>query len=94
MAPDMLGWLRELKQDVFGDFFLTDKPVLLRPAITDELWQGPAQHSVTIDGTLAEWSLDALGWLAALLAEAGRHHQLDSPLMLSVALILDSASTS
>ncbi|MGW2160370.1 hypothetical protein [Nonomuraea sp. NPDC001699] len=92
VAPDLLGWLRELKHDVFGDFFLTDKPVMLRPAITDELWRGPARHSVTIDGTLAEWSLDGLGWLAALLAEAGRHHRLDSPLMLSAAPILDSVS--
>ncbi|MFI7114502.1 hypothetical protein ACIBK9_49895 [Nonomuraea sp. NPDC050227] len=84
VAPDMIEWLRELKQDVFDDFFLTDDdPVLLRPAITDELWSGPPLHRVTVDGTLAEWSLDSLGWLAALLAEAGRRHQLDSPLMLS-----------
>ncbi|MGW4412855.1 hypothetical protein ACWEJ6_53405 [Nonomuraea sp. NPDC004702] len=94
VAPDMLGWLRELKQDMFSDFFLTDdEAVMLRPAITDELWCGPAEHSVTIDGTLAEWSLDALGWLAALLAEAGRHHRLDCPLMLSAVPILDSIST-
>ncbi|MEU1389999.1 MULTISPECIES: hypothetical protein [unclassified Nonomuraea] len=84
VAPDMIDWLRELKQDVFDDFFLTDDdPVLLCPAITDELWFGPALHRVTVDGTLVEWSLDSLGWLAALLAEAGRRYQLDSPLMLS-----------
>lgn len=83
-VPDMLRWIRGLKQDVFDDFFLTAAdPVLLRPTITDELWAGPARYHVSIDGTLAEWSLNSLGWLAALVAEAGRRHQLDSPLMLS-----------
>lgn len=50
VASHMLQWLRKLKQNIFEDFFLTDdRPVLLRPAITDQLWLGPATP-VTVDG--------------------------------------------
>ena len=48
----------------------------------DELWLGPAQPRTTF-GILAEWSLDALGWLAAFLADASSRHGVGTPLMLT-----------
>jgi hypothetical protein len=85
-APRIFQWMREVKQDVFAcdSFSLMDDPVLLKPAVIDELWLGPAHHRVTFHGTLAEWSLDAVGWLAAFLASASSQHGVSTPLMLTV----------
>lgn len=49
----------------------------------DRLWLGPGHHRATFRGTLAEWSLDALGWLGAFLVEAAHQHGVRTPLMLS-----------
>lgn len=84
-APEMLQWMQDIKQDVFScdSFSLTDDAVVLKPAIIDELWLGPAQHRVTFRGTLTEWSLDSLGWLAAFLACASSRHGVGTPLLLT-----------
>lgn len=86
-APEMLRqWMQEFKQDVFScdSFSLTDDDdMALKPAIIDELWLGPSHHRATFHGALAEWSLDALGWLAAFLADASSRHGVSSPLMLT-----------
>jgi hypothetical protein len=49
-----------------------------------DTWPGPPQHRLTMRGTLVEWSLDALGWLAALAAAAASHHGVSTPWMLTV----------
>ncbi|MFY1692524.1 hypothetical protein [Plantactinospora sp. WMMB782] len=36
---------------------------------------------MTFDGTLAEWSVDALGWLAGFLADLGAGHGVRGPLL-------------
>ncbi|MEU8382999.1 hypothetical protein [Streptosporangium sp. NPDC048865] len=94
-APGMLGWMREFDQDVFScDSVSTadmadtadtadGDDVVLEPAVIDEVWRGSARHRVTFHGTLAEWSPDALGWLAAFLAEAGFRHGVATPSMLT-----------
>ncbi|MEU4832261.1 hypothetical protein [Streptosporangium sp. NPDC023615] len=85
-APGMLGWMRGFEQDVLrcDSFSLTDDhPVPASPVI-DELWHGPARHRATFHGDLAEWSTDALGWLAAFLAEAASLHGVATPLMLTI----------
>ncbi|HMQ30401.1 MAG TPA: hypothetical protein PKD53_06705 [Chloroflexaceae bacterium] len=85
-APLMLQWMQELKQDVFaGDArSLTDGAAVLQPGFVDQLWLGPALHRATFSGTLVEWSLDALGWLAALLASASARCGVSTPLVLTV----------
>lgn len=86
VAPAMFQWMQEVRQDVFAcdSFSLNDDDaVVLQPAITDALWLGPAQHRATFHGTLVEWSLDALGWLAAFLSSASSEHGVSTPLMLS-----------
>jgi hypothetical protein len=86
-APEMLRqWLQEFKQDVFscGSFSLMDDDdLVLKPVVIDELWLGPPHRRATFRGTLAEWSLDALGWLAAFLADASSRQEVSTPLMLT-----------
>jgi hypothetical protein len=65
-APEMLKWMQDLRQDVFAyDSLSLDDHPDLKPAVIDEVWLGPGHHRATVRGTLAEWSMEALGWLAA-----------------------------
>ncbi len=88
-APEVLQWMQqEIKQDVFSCDLSTltdDDHVVLKPGVIDELWVGPSQHQITFEGILIEWSMDALGWLSAFLAEGCAHFGVSTPLMLSVA---------
>ncbi len=86
-APGMLQWMQAFDQDVvlIDSLSLTaDAATNLDPRVTDELWLGPSQRRVSLHGTLAEWSLDAVGWLAAYLAEASSRHGVHTPLLLTV----------
>ena len=86
-APEMLRWTGQMKQDVFSadlSSLTDDAPPELDPGIIDELWNGPAQHRVAFHGVLAEWSLAALGWLAAFLAQACARHGVDGPLIVVI----------
>lgn len=86
VAPSAFRWAQEFPQDVFlcDSFSLTqDDAFQLEPTIIDELWVGPAHHRATFRGTLAEWSLDALAWSAAFLAEACHRQGMKTPLMLT-----------
>lgn len=102
-APGMLRWMRQFDQDVFScdgvsvtddddTALVTDDDMVLEPAVIDEVWFGPARHRATFHGTLAEWSLDALGWLAAFLADAGSRHGVDTPLLLTVGRLAEPGS--
>lgn len=89
-APLMLARLRELQQNVFSFASCSpedDDAVIIPPAFIDELWTGPPRHRVTFLGVLAEWSLDALGWLIALLAEAAADQGTGSPLLVTAARV-------
>lgn len=39
------------------------------PLFTDDFWNGPPEHGLTIHGELAAWSFDAVGWLCEVLAD-------------------------
>lgn len=52
------------------------------PVMPPHEWPGTAER-LTIDGILAEWSLEAIGWTAALVSEACRAQQVRAPLRLS-----------
>lgn len=83
--PEILRWMQAFKQDVFScrSFSSTDADhgLDLDPAVTYEPWLGLADHWATFRGALAEWSPDALGWLAAFLAEASCQHGAGAPLL-------------
>lgn len=85
-APEMLQWMQGIKQDVFScesSSVMDAEDVFLEPTISDGLWPGPARHRATFHGTLAEWSLDGVGWLAGFLAVASSRHGVNTPLTLT-----------
>ncbi|SDJ88245.1 hypothetical protein SAMN04487820_102508 [Actinopolyspora mzabensis] len=59
------------------------EPLALRPPFGDHLWNGPSLHRTTFHGTLAEWSLDALGWVGGFLADLSACQGVDTPLVLT-----------
>jgi hypothetical protein len=86
-APEIVRWVREINQEVFtcDSWSLADDDHLaLLPATTFEGGPDGAHHRVTMRGTLAEWSLDALGWLAAFLADVAARQGVGTPLILTV----------
>jgi hypothetical protein len=85
-APAIAQWVQEVHQDVFAcdSFSLADDDhLVLRPTPLDERRPGTSHQRVTFRGTLAEWSLDALGWLAAFLADVSSRQGVSTPLMLT-----------
>lgn len=96
-APRMREWLNRLDQDVFAceAYSRTDSytgearprtehdPSTMRPPFDDAFWNGPPRHRATFHGTLAEWSLDALGWLGGLLADLSAREGVTTPLLLT-----------
>jgi hypothetical protein len=50
----------------------------------DSLWNGPAQSGITVQGMLAEWSLEAIGWLGETLTEAIARLGMHAPVVLTV----------
>ncbi|NOK71598.1 MAG: hypothetical protein GFH25_541324n41 [Chloroflexi bacterium AL-N10] len=85
-APGMLSWMQAVRQAVitWDSYSLTDAAVVLQPAVPNALWPGPLHYYATFYGMLVEWSLDALGWLAAFLASASAYHGVSSPVMLTI----------
>ena len=77
-------WMREINQEVFDcESWSEDDHLVLLPAATFEGGPDGDHHRVTFRGTLAEWSLDALGWLAAFLADVSARHGVRTPLILT-----------
>ncbi|MCP5095430.1 MAG: hypothetical protein GY943_07755 [Chloroflexi bacterium] len=91
VASDLFQWLQKIKQNVFvcDSFSLTDDTNITKPIFIDGLWGGPPRHPVAFYGTLAEWSLDALGWLATFLAGASFKFGVTTPMLLTVSQFED-----
>lgn len=86
-APEVFRWTREIEQDVFSveSCSLDDNDaVVLEPGVFDGLWVAPGHRRATFRGTLTEWSLDAVGWLAAFLVDASHRHGVSTELLLAV----------
>ncbi|OLF18522.1 hypothetical protein [Actinophytocola xanthii] len=87
VAARLREWVGRLDQEVFAcDSHSADDHASLAasPPFDDRLWYGPAGHRATFHGTLAEWSLDALGWLGAFLADLSAREGVTTPLLLTV----------
>lgn len=84
-AAAMRDQLGRLEQDVFtcASHSLTE-PAPLPAPVDDSFWPGPPHHRVTFHGTLAEWSPDAIGWLAGFLADLGARLGVHTPVLLTV----------
>jgi len=85
VASELFQRLQRIKQTVFvcDSFSLTDDTNVLKPIFLDDAFE-PSQHPVTFYGTLVEWSLDALGWLAAFLAGVSFEFGVTTPMLLTV----------
>ncbi|MGW6243988.1 hypothetical protein [Streptomyces roseolus] len=55
------------------------------PPFDDRFWNGPPLHGMTLSGELAEWSCDAVGWLAATVADSAAHIGVRTPVLFTVA---------
>jgi hypothetical protein len=77
-------WTQEVHQDIFtcSSFSLADDDhLVLQPTPLHEPATSP--HRATFHGTLTEWSLGALGWLAAFLTDISSRNGVHTPLMLT-----------
>ncbi len=86
-APLLAKQISALDQDVFRceSHSVADHDALSeRPPFDDRLWNGPPLHRATFDGTLAEWSLDAIGWLGGFLADLSARQGVTTPVLLTV----------
>ena len=52
--------------------------------LSDHLWPGPAGPGSSSGATLAEWNLDTIGWLAAVIADIAADEGVRTPLLLTV----------
>lgn len=86
-APGMLAALRRTNTGPFRiDTLLADAtPVAPEPPVVGDMWLGTSRHPVTFGCTVPEWSLDAVGWLAALFADACRGAGVRTTVLVSVA---------
>ncbi len=85
-SPKAFRWMQMIKQDIFSCDTLSlayEDAVVLEPGIADGLWVGPGYHRATFAGTLVEWSLDAVGWLAACLTDAVHKYGVNTPLLIA-----------
>ncbi|GAB3473769.1 hypothetical protein [Amycolatopsis cihanbeyliensis] len=85
-APAMHTWMRSLEQEVvtWDSYPSTGhEPLAATVPFHDAFWNGPPGNRVTFEGTVAEWSPDALGWVAALLAEGAARNGVTTPVVLT-----------
>lgn len=89
VAKQLTDHLGHLEQNVFvcesHDVTGQDVPgTALTPPFDDSFWNGPALHGVVLRGELIEWSCDAVGWLAEVVADSAARLGVRAPLLLTV----------
>lgn len=98
-SPSIPAVARQLAQDLSGldqsvstcgDHDATERGDALPPLFHDSFWNGPPLHGMTLSGELAEWSCDAVGWLAATVADCAARLGVRSPLLLTVGVHSDA----
>ena len=85
-ADAIVDRIRSLPQQVFQVEEASASEVGGMPAphkLADELWVGPPRHRLTLRGTIASWSLDALGWTLSLVAWASQAAGVTTPLLVT-----------
>ncbi|GEL18024.1 hypothetical protein PA7_18610 [Pseudonocardia asaccharolytica DSM 44247 = NBRC 16224] len=87
VAKQLTDYLGHLDQDVFvcRSHDVAGRDDILSPPFDDSFWNGPPLHGVVLRGELAEWSCDAVGWLAEVVADSVAQLGVRSPLLLTVA---------
>ncbi|QBI53963.1 hypothetical protein [Streptomonospora litoralis] len=76
-----------LKQEVFARIAPAQRGAAgggLTSGIGDHMWEGPARHQAAFTGRLVEWSYEALGWVAAYVAESVLQQGVRTPVLLTI----------
>ncbi|MFE1319412.1 hypothetical protein [Kitasatospora phosalacinea] len=83
VAERLLGDFGALDQDVFtgGVDDRASADGFPAPPFDDRFWNGPPRYGVTLSGELAQWSGEAVGWLAATLADCAARRGVRGPLL-------------
>jgi hypothetical protein len=71
-ATTLLEWMNRLDQDTLVGASASPNDVsslATHPPFHDRFWNGPPRHPATFQGRLAEWSLEAVGWLGGFLGD-------------------------
>lgn len=55
-----------------------------QPPLVETMWMGSSRHPVEFDADLPEWTPDALGWLALLVAEGARRAGIATTALVSI----------
>lgn len=86
VAQRLTDHLARLDQDVFvcTSHDVAGGDAAPPPPFDDGFWNGPPLHGVVLRGDLAEWSCDAVGWLAEVVADSAALLGVHSPLLLTV----------
>ncbi|SFB58970.1 hypothetical protein SAMN05216266_12315 [Amycolatopsis marina] len=86
VAQQLTDHLTRLRQDVFvcTSHHTTDRESTPAPACGDGLWNGPPLHGVMLHGDLAEWTCEAIGWTAEVIADSAARLGVQTPLLLTV----------
>jgi hypothetical protein len=92
VAKQLTDHLARLDQDVFvcGSHDVAGRDAVLPPPFDDRFWNGPPLHGVVLRGELAEWSCDAVGWLAEVVADSVAQLGVRSPLLFTVTRALSA----
>lgn len=87
VAEQFVDGLRQLDQDILvvGSFAIADTRTTPPSPLADNFWNGPPMHGVNLHAQLAEWSCDAIGWSAEVIADSLARLGLCSPLLLTIA---------
>jgi hypothetical protein len=86
VATQLIERLGQLDQDVFsyGSHDAAGRDAVLAPPFDDSFWNGPPVHGLVLRGGLSEWSCDAVGWLAEVVADVVAQLGVRSPLLITV----------
>jgi hypothetical protein len=92
VAQQLTDHLGQLDQDVFvcQSHDVAGRDAVLPPPFGDSFWNGPPLHGVLLRGELAEWSCDAIGWLAEVIADSAARLGVRSPLLLTATRALST----
>jgi len=92
VAEQLTDRLGHLGQDVFvcGSRDVAGRADVPPPPFEDSFWNGPPRHGMVLYGELAEWSCDAVGWLAEVVADSAAQLGVHSPLLLTVTRALST----
>lgn len=84
VATELTDLLRELDQDVFRLSATSWRSEIPPVPLAPSAWNGPAEKVLSLRGDLKEWTCEAIGWLAELLADVVATLGLRAPLLVTV----------